>query len=251
MNLTGNTILITGGTKGIGFELAKRFLDLNNKVIICGRSEENLAKAKDLLPEIELIKCDVSNLDDREKLIRKIKNQYKELNVLINNAGIQRDVDFNSEEDDLFGLDEISINLEAPIYLTKALIPLLKTNKNSTLINVTSGLAFTPLAKMPIYCATKAAMHSLTVNLRHQLKDNIEVIEIIPPAVDTELNPEGREKRLKESGFKCNLQVDVYVDEVMKGLKIKALEIGFNGNIERVNNSTKLDLENIYKMMNK
>lgn len=251
MKLKGNTILITGGSKGIGLELAKRFLTLNNKVIICSRGEADLKKVKLELPEIHTIKCDVSNESERDSMINILKKDYEDLNVIINNAGIQRDVNFDSEDDDLFNLDELSINLEAPIYITKSLLPIIKNNDGATLINVSSGLAFTPMAKMPIYCATKAAMHSLTMSLRHQLKNKVEVIEVIPPAVDTNLNETGRKKRFEETGFSFELKVDEYVNEVMEGLKNNKLEIGFGGNIERVNTSTKNDLDNLFNIMNK
>lgn len=249
MKLNNNTILITGGSKGIGLELAKRFLDLENNVIICARGEQDLIKIKEKYPKINVIKCDVSNKDERNSMINIIKKNYKTLNVLINNAGIQRDVNFN--EDDEINLDEIAINLEAPIHLIKDLLPIIKNNKNSAILNVSSGLAFTPLANVPIYCATKAAMHSLTMSLRYQLKNEVEVIEIIPPAVDTNLNEEGRKKRFDKTGFTFDLKVDKYVDEVMEGLSEKKLEIGFGGNIERVNESTKNDLDKLFTIMNK
>ncbi|WP_436513472.1 SDR family oxidoreductase [Clostridium thermobutyricum] len=246
MKLNNNTILITGGSKGIGFEMAKKFLQLNNKVIICGRNESSLKSAKNELKDVYTIKCDISNSNDRKELVETIKKEFPSLNVLVNNAGIQRDVNFNSNCDDLHNLDEISINFEAPIFLIKELLPLIRENNNPCIINVSSQLGFFPMAKMPIYSATKAAMHSFTKSLRHQLKDTVEVIEIIPPAVDTNLNPEGR----KKGNFKFDLKTPEYVEDVFEKLKKELVEICYKDNLENINNSTKKDIDSIFEKMN-
>jgi uncharacterized oxidoreductase len=184
-----NTILITGGATGIGFALAETLVDAGNKVIICGRREGKLKEARDKLPQIQTRVCDVSREKGRESLFNWVKDNFKDLNVLINNAGIQRMVNLKKGTQDLLGGEnEVETNLIAPIYLSAYFIPLLLKKKESAIINVSSGLGFVPIASMPVYCATKAAVHSFTVSLRYQLRDtSIKVFEVVPPAVDTEL----------------------------------------------------------------
>jgi uncharacterized oxidoreductase len=184
-----NTILITGGATGIGFSLAETLVSAGNKVIICGRREGKLKEAKDKLPQIQAKVCDVSKEKERESLFNWVKDNFRDLNVLINNAGIQRMVNLKKGTQDLFSDEnEVETNLIAPIHLSAYFIPLLLKKKESAIINVSSGLGFVPIASMPVYCATKAAIHSFTVSLRYQLRDtSIKVFEIVPPAVDTEL----------------------------------------------------------------
>lgn len=189
MKITGNTILITGGATGIGYALAEAFVNLGNKVIICGRRADKLEEAKNKLPELHIKQCDISKPEDREKLFHWVISNFPHINILINNAGIQIMRDFKIGKNDLQkGEDEIDINLKAPIRLCELFIPdFLK--KPSAIVNVSSGLGFVPIASTPVYCATKAAIHSFTLSLRYQLKDTlIKVFEIIPPTVDTELD---------------------------------------------------------------
>jgi uncharacterized oxidoreductase len=185
----GNTILITGGATGIGFSLAEALVNAGNKVIICGRRESKLKEAKDKLPQIQTRVCDVSKNKDREFLYNWVKDNYKDLNILINNAGIQRMINLKRGTQDLFGSEnEIETNFTAPIHLSAYFIPLLLKQNEAAIINVSSGLGFVPIAAMPVYCATKAGIHLFTVSLRHQLRDTpVKVFEIVPPAVDTEL----------------------------------------------------------------
>ena len=189
METKNNTILITGGATGIGFSLAETLINAGNKVIICGRREGKLKEAKDKLPQIQVKVCDVSREKERESLLNWVKDNFRDLNVLINNAGIQRMVNLKKGTQDLFSDEnEVETNLIAPIHLSAYFIPLLLRKKESAIINVSSGLGFVPIASMPVYCATKAAIHSFTVSLRYQLRDtSIKVFEIVPPAVDTEL----------------------------------------------------------------
>jgi uncharacterized oxidoreductase len=189
MKTKNNTILITGGAIGIGFALADSLVNAGNKVIICGRRENKLKEARDKLPQIQTKACDISDDKERESLFQWIKNNFEDLNVLINNAGIQRFIDFKKGTGELLkGESEIQTNLVAPIHLSAYFIPLLLKKREAAIINVSSGLGFVPIAAMPVYCATKAAVHSFTMSLRFQLKDtSIKVFEIVPPAVDTEL----------------------------------------------------------------
>lgn len=200
MKINGNTILITGGATGIGFALAEAFVREDNEVIICGRREHKLREAKSKLPQIHTKVCDLSKGKEREALYNWIKSNSIDINILVNNAGIQRMVDFKKGIFNLSeGENEIDINLTAPIQLSAYFIPDLIRQKESAIINISSGLAFVPIAVMPVYCATKAAMHSFSVSIRHQLRDtSIKVFEIIPPIVDTELDKGARDERGQE-----------------------------------------------------
>lgn len=247
MKLSGNTILITGGSTGIGYELAKQFLDADNEVIICGRRENRLLEAKKNHPELHIRVCDVANDNDRRELYNWVTDNFSDLNIIINNAGIQRDIDFTKGTEDLVnGEDEIKINLEAPIFLSALFIPFLKDKEDTAIINVSSGLAFTPLARVPVYCATKAALHSFCLTLRYQLRNTgIKVFEVVPPIVDTELNPEGRAK----TGFKAELKPDEFVSSIIKRLENDEFEIGYQMS-EMGRKSSREELDMIFKRMN-
>ena len=199
MKPTQNTILLTGGSTGIGFTMAKYLLEKGNTVVICGRREDRLKQAKEALPCVHIFTCDVANHADREALFKHMKTNFPSMNVLINNAGVQRDIDLTQGMRDLSGNEcEIKINFEAPIYLSALFTPLIAKNDQPAIINVSSGLAFMAerAIGMPVYCATKAALHAFSLAQRKQLAPmGIKVIEIIPPMVESELNIEGRRKR--------------------------------------------------------
>ena len=199
MKLCGNTILITGGATGIGYALAEQFLARGNTVLLCGRREDRLKEVQKEHPEFIIKVCDVTNEQDREALFTWVSKEFPALNVLVNNAGIQRDIDILKGMGDLLtGESEISVNLTAPIHLTARFVPFLLKQRAAAIINVSSGLALRPesAARMPIYTATKAGLHAFSISLRGQLMDSpVEVIELLPPAVVSELNPEGRKKR--------------------------------------------------------
>ena len=196
MKLTGNSILITGGATGIGLALAHSFLKLGNTVIVVGRSRKSLEKAVAECPGLIPLRCDVTDHEARTAMISWLTEHHPACNVLVNNAGIQKAPNFAAGNVDAASIAaEIGTNLLAPILLGAAMKPLLET-KPSAIINITSGLAFCPLALMPVYCATKAALHSFTKSLRHQLRaTSIEVFEIAPPIVDTQLGSEHRAVR--------------------------------------------------------
>lgn len=196
MDLSDNTILITGGATGIGLELARQLLDLGNEIIICGRREEKLSEAKKNFPRLHTYACDLSKRDERITFVNTVIADFPRLNILINNAGIQNQFDLTSEISSEDIENEIATNLIAPIHLSSLFISHLPGKNNSAIINVTSGLGFVPLAIVPVYCSTKAALHSYTMSLRHQLKEtSIKVFEIAPPTVDTNLDRGAREKR--------------------------------------------------------
>ncbi len=189
MKLSGNKILITGGASGIGLGLTERFIQENNTVIICGRREEMLLEVSNKFPMVITKVCDLSEESGRVELFHWIQENHSDVNVLVNNAGIQNWM--NISDEDFYGkaLGEISINILAPLHLTHLFQNFSSLN---TVVNVTSGLSFFPLAKVPVYSATKSFFHSFTLTLRYLLKErNIEVIELIPPALNTDLGGKG------------------------------------------------------------
>jgi len=199
MRMSENTVLITGGATGIGYSMAKYFHTRGNTIIICGRREDRLAQAAKELQGIHTFKCDVANPDDRIALFKHVSKNFPQMNILINNAGIQRDIDLTKGLDELdAGDNEMRINFEAPVYLSGLFTSLLSNNVNATIINVSSGLAFMVerASRCPVYCATKAGLHAFSIAQRIQLEPlGIRVVEIIPPMVESELNMEGRKKR--------------------------------------------------------
>lgn len=200
MNIQNNTVLITGGATGIGFSLAEKFVKAGNEVIVCGRREEKLKEAKEKLPQIHTKGCDLSKESERKMLFEWISSNFQNINILVNNAGIQRMVDFKKGTEELFaGEDEIEINLKAYVHLSAYFIPILSKKKEAAIINISSGLGFIPLVITPIYSATKAAIHSFSISLRHQLRNtSIKIFEVIPPTVDTQLDKGARARRGQE-----------------------------------------------------
>jgi uncharacterized oxidoreductase len=216
MNIKGNTILITGGTSGIGLAFAEELYREGNTIIITGRSEEKLKEIKLQLPEIITIVSDVASAEQRSDLILWIKENYPDTNMLINNAGVQYITDFNSNLDLQKVVYEVETNLTAPIHLAALFVPLFKGKEHAAIINITSGLAFVPIGMMAVYCATKAAMHSLTLSLRYQLKDSaIKVFEIAPPAVDTNLGHDRRKDKGQSHG---GIPVHEFIKGAMEAL---------------------------------
>lgn len=228
MKLTGNTILITGGASGIGLAFAERFFKKGNKVIVVGRRIEKLEEAKAKIPELIIRGCDVALEQDRVKLFQWVTSEYPDLNMLVNNAGIQQRVNLlHAEHDWNYYRNEISINVDGPIHLSMLFLPHLLKQKDSVIINVTSGLAIMPGVWVPIYSATKAAMHSFTLSLRHQLAEtNVKVVEVLPPAVNTDLGGVGLHT------FGASLED--FADSIFKGFDKGSLEIGYGGTEERI-----------------
>jgi len=217
MRTSGNTILITGGTSGIGLGFAKAFLEADNTIIICGRREDRLQNIKKKYPDIITRVCDVSNENERKQLFNWSIENYPDLNVLINNAGIQLRADLRKPVDMERVHAETSVNFYAPVHLSSLFSNHLSKKENAAIINISSGLAFTPLAIMPIYCATKAALHSFSLTLRHQLKDqSIKVFEIIPPSVDTELGADFRSDPSQRHG---GMPVHDFIEKTIQALK--------------------------------
>jgi len=189
MKTSHNKILITGGASGIGLGLTERFIQDNNTVIICGRREDVLKEVAEKFPSVITKVCDLSDEAERKTLYTWIAENHNDLNVLVNNAGIQNWMDISDEDFYEKANTEVTTNILAPIHLTHLFIGLKSLD---TIINVTSGLSFVQLAKVPVYCGTKAFFHSFTQSLRYQLKTrHIEVIEMIPPALNTDLGGKG------------------------------------------------------------
>jgi len=189
MNPNGkNTILITGGGSGIGRALAEAFHKLGNTVVIAGRRKETLDAVTSAHPGMRSEVLDVQDTIKLKAFTSDIIAKYPALNVLVNMAGIMRPENLNESADLTTIESTIATNLTAPLQLTALLLPHLKQQAQATIMTVTSGLAFTPLALTPTYCATKAAIHSWSMSLRYQLKHtSVEVLELAPPYVQTEL----------------------------------------------------------------
>jgi uncharacterized oxidoreductase len=185
--MSGNTILITGGTSGIGLELAKQ-LHGNNTIIITGRDPHRLDLAAMQLGNVHSIQSDVSDPGAIAALYANLTREFPSLNVLINNAGIMRKISLH-DRTDLTGITrEIETNLNGPIRMVNQFLPQLKKQKSSAIVNVTSGLAFVPFPISPVYSATKAGLHSFTQALRIQMKNtNVKVFELAPPGTETPL----------------------------------------------------------------
>lgn len=187
MNMSNNTILITGGTSGIGFELARQ-LSKNNTVIITGRSQEKLDRAKAELKDVHVLKCNIDKHDEIITLYEDVSRMFPHLNILINNAGIMNKIDLQQEKDFNKLTEEVTVNVIGTICMSSQFLPLLSKQKTAAIINVSSALAFVPLASTPVYCATKAALHSFSESLRIQLKNtSIKVFELAPSVTKTPL----------------------------------------------------------------
>lgn len=250
MKLSDNTILITGGNAGIGLAFAERFMNAGNTVIACGRREDALQQAKEKYPNLITYVSDLSVEADRIALFEWVTANYPKVNVLVNNAGIQQRFNVlkaDAKNEWSYFNKEITINMEAAIHMSMLFAPYFSKKENAAIINVTSGLAFTPMVIAPIYSATKAAMHSFTVSLRHQLSDtSIEVIEVAPPAVNTDLGGAG----LHTAGEPLN----EFADGIFQGLKDGKVEIGYGSSVDRLRMSRdEVDqhVENMYEAMKK
>ncbi len=242
MDFKDNTVLITGGGTGIGFALAQRFLQAGSRVIICGRRKEKLSEAQLQCPQLHTRVCDLTQADERNELFAWATETYPELNVLVNNAGIQQRIQLLQNPAWEILSREMAINIEAPIHLSTLFVSHLRQKDRPAIINITSGLAFVPLTRVPVYCATKAALHSFTLSLRHQLSETpIAVIEIIPPAVNTDLGGKG----LHSFG----VSLDEFADAISEQLQQDRLEATY-GFSEQTSRSAPEQLKAIFKQMN-
>lgn len=204
--------MLTGGTSGIGLELLRQFYSRGNKLIVASRKPENLNKLHSEFPNVSTVVCDLADPKSVRKLLEHCLNTYPEINILINNAGIQYNYEWLTEEDGFHRISrEIRVNLTSPMHLIYGLLPQLSSKDQAAIINVSSALALHPKKSAPVYCATKAALHNLSRSLRYQLKkSSVKVFEIMPPLVDTPMT-EGRGKN--------KISPKEVVDEFMNNFK--------------------------------
>ena len=224
MKLTENTILITGGSKGIGLELATQFLKLGNTVIITGRNLNRLNEVQKKYPKLNIIQSDAGKPVDIKSLYEIVSIQFPKLNVLINNAGIMRKLNLNDTSLDLENINqEIAINLSGPIRMVNQFLPLLKLQQHAAIMNVSSGLAFVPFPISPVYSAAKAGVHFYTQTLRIQLKNsNIKVFELAPPLTNTELQNAFTPDDMKGTQV---METSKMIEVAIKGFSNDTLEI--------------------------
>ncbi|MGV3560673.1 SDR family oxidoreductase [Larkinella arboricola] len=239
MHISNHKVLITGGASGIGLGLARRFVQEKNTVIICGRRKAALREVSEQLPSVITRVCDLSRAEERQELYQWVAKEHPDLTVLVNNAGIQQWM--NVSDADFFqrATDEIRINIEAPLQLTSLFLNLPSL---TSILNVTSGLAFVPLTKVPVYSATKAFFHSFTLSLRALVKSRgIEVIELIPPALNTDLGGKGLHDQAPP--------VSDFINAVFDQLKQGKTEISF-GFSETMMKATPDELRSAFNRMN-
>jgi uncharacterized oxidoreductase len=238
--MNNNTILITGGSSGIGLALAERFLNLGNTVAICGRNQAALEAVRQQFPAIHYVVSDTGEAADREALAQWAVENFPDLNVLVNNADIQRKFDFQQRVDWAVVQEEIDINLCGPIHLSMLLLPHLWQQPDAQIINVSSGLAFAPLVNAPVYSATKAGIHSFTQSLRQQLEGtSLGVIEIIPPAVKTNLG----------GAHDFGAELNDFADAIIKQLGDGKLEATY-GTSATASQASRQELDEIFRRMN-
>ena len=240
MQMTGNTILITGGGTGIGLAFAKRFVARGNQVIICGRRAEPLAAAKRETPALETLQCDVATEANRIALAEEAVAKFPALNVLVNNAGVaNRHAPVPRPQDWASHRQELAINLEAPMHLSFLLAPHLAKSPFGAIVNVSSGLGLVPMAAASTYCLTKAALHSFSLSLRHQLKaTSLDGVEIIPPAVNTGF-----------PGTQTGVDLDVFADSIFERLDKGETEIGY-GTSETRRLASRAELDAYFDQLN-
>ena len=223
MKLAGRTILITGGTSGIGFELAKQLIARRNIVIITGRDQRKLKETETALPGIHTIQSDASKPDDIRALLQRIEVEFPACDTLINNAGIMRNLNVNQPRSLTDVTREVDINLNGPVQMVQEFLPHLKSRPNALIVNVSSGLAYIPFPLSPVYSASKAGLHAFTRCLRVQLKGStVAVVELAPPQVDTALTAGEFDAEMK--GQK-GMAVDVLVRKAIAGIETGKTEI--------------------------
>jgi uncharacterized oxidoreductase len=223
MKLKNNTVLITGGSSGIGLELSKVLINKGNKVIICGKSNAKLEAAKRMTPQLITYQCDLSDRQECADFAGKITKNHPDLNVLINNAAVVNKIDFINDENALeLAENEYETNLIAPIRLIKLLYPTINANDSSAIINVTTGLIYAPRVIYPFYNSSKSALHSFTQTLRIRLKDEkTKVVEVMFPAVDTPWH--------QGTPPKIAISAEAAVSEMLNGLGKGKTEIRIGG----------------------
>jgi uncharacterized oxidoreductase len=220
MRLSGNTILITGGSEGIGFELAKALVK-ENTVIVCGRSGDKLDRARAALPQVVTEICDLTDEAQRHALVERVLGSHPELNVLINNAGGKSVIDITGGDAVTAALQsDTDLNYIAPVSLCSMLLGHLQGRKNAVIVNITSGLVFLPKVAYPFYCAAKAALHSYTRSLRWKLRGtDVRVFEVLMALADTNFHQGALPKTIRA------LSAEEASAETLRGLARRKEEI--------------------------
>ena len=223
MKLKQRTVLITGGTSGIGLELAKQLVARDNTVLLTGRDSEKLRQTKTDLPGVHTFQSDATNPEDIARLQQRIAAEFPACDVLINNAGIMRNLDVNTQHALTDVTQEIDVALRGPIQMVQAFLPLLKSRPEALIVNVSSGLAFIPFPLSPAYSAAKAGLHAYTRCLRVQLKaSRVAVVELAPPGTETKLFRDEFQQEMK--GQKA-MPVKTLVDQAIAGIERGKTEI--------------------------
>ena len=223
MKLEGRTILITGGTSGIGLEMAKQLVALRNTVLITGRYPRKLDEAKRAVPGVHIFLSDVSRAEEIQSLRQRVIADFPLCDTLINNAGIMRNLDMNQSRSLMDVTLELQTNLSGPVQMVQEFLPHLKSRPNALIVNVSSGLAFVPFPLSPIYSASKAGLHAFTRCLRVQLQGSeVAVVELAPPLVETKLARDEFETEMK--GQK-GMAVDLLVRKAIAGIESGKTEI--------------------------
>ena len=225
MNLSGNTILITGGTSGIGLELATRLRQMGNTVIVTGKDPRKIEEAHEKLSGIYSFQSDVSDPEAIPLLYDAVIGAFPALNILINNAGIMRKINLLATENSLSEIrHEIDTDLTGPVHMVKQFLPHLMSQQTAAIVNVSSGLAFVPFPVAPIYCAAKAGLHSFTQSLRVQLRTTtVKVFELTPPITQTPLLT--KDLRIGELTWVRPMDLTLMVARAIKGLENDEFEI--------------------------
>ncbi len=251
MQMQGNTIFITGGTSGIGKALSEAFYMMGNQVIISGRREDRLQAICAANPGMHYFVLDVRDPVGIRTIARKVVAEFSSLNCVFNNAGVQRRLELipGTPLDEEGLLDEINTNVLGVIRVAAEFFPHLIQQSNAVLVNVSSGLAFVPLARFPVYCAAKAAVHSFTLSLRHQLKGSgVRVIELIPPYVATELGGPGK---IVRQGGPQPMPLQDFIAETMKELASGGDEVAIGDAKNLVAATNTATLKNLFAGMNR
>jgi uncharacterized oxidoreductase len=236
MQLRQRTILITGGTDGIGLELARQLLERGNTVIVTGRDARRLDEARRRLPQVHAILSDVADAAAIEALHAEVTARFPRLDVIVNNAGIMRNIDLTGARPLADITRELDVNLRGPIQMIQQFLPQLRAREQAAIVNVSSGLAFVPLAISPVYSASKAALHAYTRALRVQLAGTrVRVFELAPPPVET---------RLMRAEFEAETQGT-------KGMPVEALARQAIAGIERGRTEILPGLAAVLKLMSR
>ena len=223
MKMTGRTVLITGGTSGIGLELARQLIARGNTVIVTGRSLAKLKAAQEAVPELHVFQSDVSDPSSIESLYKAVSDPFPMLDTLVNNAGAMRNIKLDRQHQLNDLTTEVDGNLKGPMWMVQAFLPLLLRQKRGLIVNVSSGLAFIPFPAAPIYSASKAAVHAYTQCLRAQLDGTrVSIVELAPPGTETPLfRGEFAEEMKSEKG----MNVGVLVERAIAGIEAGKSEI--------------------------